>query len=95
MTYRIREQLIKQRTALSNQIRGLLAEYGIVIAKGLSPLRNKLLLIIEDAENFLSFFARESFDDIFNQFQVLDEKINLYDKKIERGRSVIRYCKKI
>lgn len=84
MIHRIREQLIKQRTALSNQIRGLLAEYGIVFAKGLSPVRNNLPLIIEDAENSLSFLAREGFLDLFNQFQILDEKINIYDKKIER-----------
>ena len=34
--HRIRQSLVKSRTALSNQIRGLLAEYGIVIGKGLS-----------------------------------------------------------
>ncbi|WPL17443.1 Transposase [Thiorhodovibrio winogradskyi] len=33
-THRIRSMVIDQRTALVNQIRGLLAEYGIVIARG-------------------------------------------------------------
>jgi transposase len=37
--HRIRFQLIKWRTALANEIRGLLGEYGIVIAKGIAPLR--------------------------------------------------------
>ena len=32
--HRIRERLVCQRTALINQLRGLLAEYGIILAKG-------------------------------------------------------------
>src|SRR5436190_1515532 len=38
LLHRVRELAMKQRTAHGNQIRGLLAEYGIVIAKGLSHL---------------------------------------------------------
>lgn len=38
LLHRARELAIKQRTAHSNQIRGLLAEYGIVVTKGLSHL---------------------------------------------------------
>ena len=34
--HRIRSQVVKQRTALANQTRGLLAEYGIIIPKGIS-----------------------------------------------------------
>ncbi|NQY37314.1 MAG: transposase [Alteromonadaceae bacterium] len=36
MVHRVRERLVKNRTALSNQIRGLLAEYGLVIPKGIN-----------------------------------------------------------
>src|ERR1700722_20625402 len=42
MLHRVRELLMKQRTAHGNQIRGLLAEFGIVVAKGLSHLVDKL-----------------------------------------------------
>ena len=34
MRHRIRQNLIKQRTAVANQTRGLLGEYGLVIARG-------------------------------------------------------------
>src|SRR5262247_3619862 len=40
--HRIRERQIKARTALLNQIRGLLMEYGIVIPKGVAQVRQKL-----------------------------------------------------
>ena len=34
MLQRIRQNLIKQRSAVANQTRGLLGEYGLVIARG-------------------------------------------------------------
>ncbi len=56
--HRAREQLIKGRTALANQTRGLLAEYGIVVSKGVHKLRAALPRILEDGENGLSPLAR-------------------------------------
>jgi transposase len=52
--HRIRSQLIKQRTALVNQIRGLLLERGIVIPCGRANVLERLPGILEDAENGLS-----------------------------------------
>src|SRR5215813_6454783 len=49
--HRLRSRLIKERTALVNQIRGLLAERGIVIAQGITRLRHQLPAIVEDVEN--------------------------------------------
>lgn len=47
LLHRARELLIKQRTAQANQIRGLLAEYGIVFPKSISKLRSGLLLVLK------------------------------------------------
>ena len=52
--HRIRSQAVAHRTALSNQIRGFLLEYGVVIAQGLGSLRRRLPEILEDADNGLS-----------------------------------------
>ena len=51
---RARELLVKERTALTNQIRGFLAEYGVIVTKGISQLRLGIPYILEDAENELS-----------------------------------------
>ena len=40
--HRVREQLVKNRTALANQIRGLLCERGVVVAQAIAPLRAAL-----------------------------------------------------
>ena len=48
--HRVRQQLVKTRTALMNQVRGLLGEYGIVIAQGVARLRHALPSILEDQD---------------------------------------------
>jgi transposase len=52
--HRIREELMSQRTAKANQIRGLVAEYGLVAPKNLSQLRAALPEWLEDAINGLT-----------------------------------------
>ena len=39
----MRERLVKARTALINEIRGLLSEYGIILPKGVVKFRQALL----------------------------------------------------
>ena len=51
---RARELLVKECTALTNQIHSFLAEYGVIVTKGISHLRLGIPYILEDAENELS-----------------------------------------
>jgi transposase len=46
--HRVRQQLVKEQTALSNQVRGLLAEYGLVIPQGSAALRRALAKIVAE-----------------------------------------------
>jgi transposase len=82
-THRIRSRAIQQRTALSNQVRGLLAEYGIIIPKGINNTRKHLPKILEDNENSLSSLMLGNILDLYEDLQHLDKKIARYDEKIE------------
>ncbi|HNC14243.1 MAG TPA: IS110 family transposase [Cyclobacteriaceae bacterium] len=81
--HRIRSNFVKQRTALTNQIRGLLAEYGIIIAQGITHVRKKLPEIVEDANNDLSFYGRQLFNELLNTLQDLDKKVDHYNQQVE------------
>jgi transposase len=48
LMHRVAERLIAQRTALSNQTRGLLAEYGLSLPLGRATLRKSILTIKYD-----------------------------------------------
>ena len=52
--HRLRERTVKERTARANQIRGLLAEYGIVIQLGIAVVRQALPEILKDGDNGLT-----------------------------------------
>jgi transposase len=65
--HRVRQGLVKERTAQANRLRGLLGEYGIVIGQGLIQVRKRIPEILEDAENGLSGVTREVFADLYQQ----------------------------
>ena len=73
--HRLRSLLIKNRTSYANQIRGLLAEYGVIIPQGIHRVRNKITGILEDAENELTSPIRHLIWTIDEQFQSLDPLI--------------------
>lgn len=93
--HRVRSRLIQERTALVNQIRGLLAEYGIVIVKNIGNVRSMLPEIIEAADNELSFSGRELFNNLYLELQGKDAKIRLYDKKLDTISKENQVCKKL
>lgn len=93
--HRVRSRLMKQRTQLTNQARGLLAEYGIVIAKGIASLRRRLPDVLEDAENELTPASRELFQDSYDELLVLTQKIEKYEKKIDIMAKTDERCKRL
>jgi transposase len=95
MVHRLRERLVKNRTALVNQIRGLLAEYGIVIKKGVASVRSELPGILEAAENTLSIMARESFAVLYEELLELDNKHRACEKKIIEINRSHDVCKRL
>ncbi len=81
--HRIRSELVQQRTAKVNQIRGLLAEYGIVVGRRVDVLRNALPQLLEDAENGLTADFRVLLDGLKQDLVTLDERVDDLDKKIK------------
>ena len=83
--HRVRERLVKTRTALVNEVRGLLAEYGIVIVyKGIPASRRGLQAALEDADNGLTAKMREILVDMNDELNELEERIKKYEHKIHR-----------
>jgi transposase len=82
MVHRARSLVMASRTALGNQIRGMLGEFGVVLPQGVSRLRARLPRILEDAENGLPALAREVLVELLKQFRELEENIQQYDLKI-------------
>jgi transposase len=80
--HRLREGMKEERTACINRIRGLLAEFGIVIAQNPRRLHERLADILEDASNELDFMARQVLDRAFGHWRQLDEEVRWCDERI-------------
>jgi len=80
---RSRELVIQERTATSNHIRGLLLEFGIAIPKGLIYLRQRIPMILEDAENGLPMAYRPTLHRMYMRFCGMEEDITFLDNQIK------------
>jgi transposase len=83
-THRIRAELKDQRNAKANQIRGLVAEYGLVAPLTLRALRVAIPCWLEDAENGLSDHFRTLLHAVQVDLVALDDRVLELDRQIER-----------
>jgi transposase len=81
--HRIRERLIAERTAVINQIRAFLIEYGLPIKEGRASLRRDLPDILEDAENGLSPRMRQLIAGLREHWHALEGQIAQHTREIE------------
>lgn len=82
MLHRLRQGTVEERTAVVNQIRGFLSEWGIVLSKGVGKVRKQLPTILEDAENGLSAVSRGLFATQYEKLKALDKMVGAYDTQI-------------
>ena len=79
---RSRELLIQERTALSNHLRGLLLEFGVVIPRGFACLTQHIPDILEDGENELPESYRPTLLRLYERFCTLRDAIMYLDKEL-------------
>lgn len=91
--HRIRQRLISNRIALSNQIRGFLYEYGVTIRQGDAHLRTKLAQLLE--ERTLSSMLLEEIVDLRDEFLSLENRVKRITKKLELIAKNHEVCKRL
>lgn len=93
--HRIRQRLVADRTRLVNQIRGLLAEHGVVIARDISRLRHALGQIAAGADNNLGDMILELVRDVREELSELDQRITAYNNRIRHLFRSNEMCQRI
>jgi transposase len=81
--HRVVDRQVRQRTAVINQIRGFLMEYGIVLARGKERLQHALPDLLEDAENGLTPSARNLLWELLQEWRDQDEAIGRLQRRIK------------
>lgn len=80
--HRVRQGFVKARTAQANQIRGLLAEFGLIIAQGIGHIAHRVPELIEDASNELPGSFRLLVQRLLDHLKELDAQVEELESQI-------------
>jgi transposase len=80
--HRARQGFVKARTAQANQLRSLLAEFGIVVPQGIHVLLRQVPTILSDEENGLLAPVRELFTRLVAHIKDLDRQVTELERQI-------------
>jgi transposase len=83
--HRVRQGYVEQRTATINRIRGLLAEFGVVLPQRAEQVRRAAVIVAED----LPVLAREAIADLRAHLSYLDARIEHYERQLV---GLVRQC---
>jgi len=84
LLHRVRTRLVKERTGLINQIRGLLSEYGIVLNRGASVVRRVWPELLADDACGLSTPCKAIIDRLYQRLLDLDIEIDYFDQQLQQ-----------
>jgi transposase len=93
--HRVRERLIGERTALINEVHGLMNEYGIVIPTGVSKFRQAVVEKLASAQETLTALGQEMFGKLVEEFVALEEQIAYYQQKLESLAQAHPECQRL
>lgn len=81
--HRVRQGFVKARTAQANQIRGLLAEFGLIIPQGIGHIATRVPELIEDASNELPGSFRVLVQRLLAHLKELDRQVSELEVQIQ------------
>lgn len=93
--HRLREQRVKERTALCNQLRALVAEYGLVMNRGVAAIRRGIPRLLDGAENGLSEMFRALLKRGYDQLVELEQHIDYYTREIKHHSRRDERCRRL
>jgi len=81
--HRARQGFVKERTAQINQLRGLLAEFGLILPLGVHQFEKQLPLALADPKNGLPDLCRQLFNRLFDHFRELHRHVKELETQIQ------------
>ena len=93
--HRVRQGFIQARTATINQVRGLLAENGIVFRQGANTVRHLLPVVIDDPNSDISGVMRQLIRSLYDTIVFLDAKIAEQDLALKEIVKADETCQRL
>lgn len=96
--HRVRQGLIKARTAQANQIRGLLSEFGLVLPVGIRYVYQRVPILLDEAKGELPGMFQELMLRLLEHLKDLDRQVNELERQINvwhRSNALSRKLEKV
>lgn len=93
--HRVRSRLLRHRVAITNELRGLLHEYGLIAPQGAAALRVVVSRVLEDAENELSGILREVIATLREEWQAAEARLDHWDRYLHRIADERELCQRL
>jgi transposase len=81
--HRVRQGLVKARTAQANQIRSLLGEFGLVMPKGITNIRKRVPELVENASGELPVAFRQLVERMLDHLKDLHRQVGELEAQIK------------
>lgn len=93
--HRIRQRVVANRTRLVNQVRGLLGEHGVVVARDITRIRRALSEVADSHEGEFGDMFTDMLRDIQNELAELDIRLAGYNRRIKNLFRSNEMCQRI
>lgn len=93
--HRVRSYYVKQRTGLTNMMRGLLLEMGIAIAQGKAAFTKKMNQLLGDDNDLLNEKNKQLFRELYENLKQLNKQVEQYTLSLEKLAKEDGYCQRI
>jgi transposase len=93
--HRVRDGFIKARTAQANQLRGLLAEFGVALAPGLGKLIAQVKEVIADLDHGLPPLMRELAQRLVSHLLEVDKQVQQIDLQVQQHCRQSEVCRRL
>lgn len=80
----MREGYVKDRVACTNRMRGLMAEFGLVLPRTTRVFRNQVRELLDSRAAEIPALTHQALSGCFEYFQVIERQIKWCDEKIQR-----------
>jgi transposase len=94
--HRLRQQRVKIRSTLVNQLHGLMAEFGVALPLGWSVMLKHAGELLADAERCpIPALLRDSLQDQIQQIRALSEQVQAIERQIATWQCLDKQCQRI
>lgn len=93
--HRVRQRLVRNRTRLGNELRGMMSEFGYVMGRGYKSLKAGILKVVSEEGSPLSEKLKRVLLELRGELLELDRKIGDYEKLLLELCREVRVCRRL